>query len=155
MYWDLKFNFTARVSFPLWQAPIQILYSIFDVSMPIWVMMLNIKTINYEKFLIELMHGWELGTYWKFITIYLIFKPSIDTEKVWLTTIEDSETYEDARVAQQNSSTFLFTSQDTSSGNNKSTAFMSNYIAISKLENQTQKIDRNSNEIKMHRPSFG
>ena len=69
---DLKYNFAAKSTFPLWQAPIQIFLTSFDILCPIGICLLNIKAINFEKYLTELMKACQLEKYIAKASIFIM-----------------------------------------------------------------------------------
>ena len=69
--WDIKFNFVAGHRFPVWQAPLQLFLTCFDILCLIGICLLNIKTINFEKYLRELMKACQLEKYWEVSSIFI------------------------------------------------------------------------------------
>lgn len=70
---DLKYNFAAKKSFPGNEAPLQLLISVCDISLPIVVMLLNIRTINYGEYLVLLIKAWQLEEYTSIASIFIRF----------------------------------------------------------------------------------
>lgn len=71
--WDLRYNFTARMGFPSYIAPLQFLLSVIEDTLPIAVMLLNLKTINFKVYLLELINAWSLQSFTKEASIFLFF----------------------------------------------------------------------------------
>ena len=92
---DLKYNFAAKFSFPIWQAPIQVSLTAFDILCPIGVCLLNIKTINFEKYLTELMKAWQLEKYWEVASIYIRVNTNYKIKSTSLILSEDQSANDD------------------------------------------------------------
>lgn len=73
---DLKHNFAARMGFPAWEAPFQLLLSIFDAGFPIAIMLINIRTINFRVYLLELIRACALERFCKVASIFIQYKDS-------------------------------------------------------------------------------
>lgn len=80
---DLKYNFVAREAFPAWQAPFQIIITALgmilltltiDITLPIIIMIMNIHTIDFKKFLETLIKAWGLERYIKNASIFVKYK---------------------------------------------------------------------------------
>ena len=131
--WDMKYNFVARRTFPDWQAPIQVLLTAFDILCPIGVCLLNIKTINFEKYLTELMKAWQLEKYWEVASIYIRVNTNYENtssqfyfnESLLIDEIADESIYSSLN--------------DGSECDEHNSSYKSNYEQIKKL-NQSQKI---------------
>jgi len=71
---DLKHNFPARMSFPIWEGPAQLFLSIIDASLPMAVMYLNIANINFEMYLLALIRAWELQRFSEEVSIFIYYR---------------------------------------------------------------------------------
>lgn len=61
---DLKYNFLARQPLSPWQIPLNIGIMLFDVFIPILLMVYYIKAIDFQKYLMMLMKACELNEFY-------------------------------------------------------------------------------------------
>lgn len=76
---DLKYNYAARVpSKPLSQMPLEISICLVDTYLPLAILMYNIKTINFEKYLKSLLKGCSYGKHHSTASIFIQTKEGVD-----------------------------------------------------------------------------
>lgn len=68
---DLKFNFAARVKIPDHELPIQTLVMVIDIFLPILVIISNIKSNDFSKYIFNLMKGRQLTQYYIICSIFI------------------------------------------------------------------------------------
>ena len=79
---DLKFNYIARKEVRLSQMPVQITICIIDIFLPLVVLMYNIKTINFEKYLKNLLKGWNYQKHHSNASIFILTN-NLDPDNDW------------------------------------------------------------------------
>ena len=69
---DLKYNYAARVDKGADYIPIQIIVWVIDIFLPLAVLMYNIKTINFEKYLKNLLKGFNYKKHHSSASIFIV-----------------------------------------------------------------------------------
>ncbi|CAI2370075.1 unnamed protein product [Moneuplotes crassus] len=94
---DLRYNFTARMPFPSENGLLQLLIALIKDLLPIAVMLLNIRTINFKVYLIELIKACKLHSFSEEASIFLYHSgktshSNLVANDVYLTDVTDSTT---------------------------------------------------------------
>ena len=68
---DLKYNYAARIDNGPKSIPVQIIVWAIDIFLPLAVLMYNIKTINFEKYLKNLLKGFNYRKHHSSASIFI------------------------------------------------------------------------------------
>ena len=79
---DLKYNFMLRDSLSYKEAPIQIFVYFTDMLLPIIAMAVNINTVDFKKYLLNLMRGCNVGQFFLSGSIFIRLRPMASNESL-------------------------------------------------------------------------
>jgi hypothetical protein len=74
---DLKFNYAATVKIEDYALPYQAIVMIIDILLPIWVILSNINSTDFDKYIFNLMRGRQLTKYYLICSFFIRSRRSL------------------------------------------------------------------------------